>query len=92
MFGQPAQPATERTIVFVDRDDTGTRGAVEGAVGEDEAEGGQGFDQAAGLKLEDFGCDSAAVEAEDAWEGEVDGFWRCGGHSGYRCATSGWFG
>jgi hypothetical protein len=65
VFGQPAQPSAERTIVFVDGGDTWTWGAVEGAVCEDEAEGWEGFDQASGLELEDFGCDAAAVEAED---------------------------
>lgn len=85
MFGEPAQPAAERAVVFVDGDDARAWGAVEGAVGEDEAEGGEGFYQAAGLELEDFCCYAAAVEAEDSGEGEVGWVGWCVCHCGCGC-------
>lgn len=66
MLRQPAQPAPEGTAVFVDGDDAGAGRAVEGSVGEDEAEGGEGFDEGAGLGAEDIAVDAAAVETEYA--------------------------
>ena len=56
---------------MVDGDDAGAGVAEEGAVGEDEAEGGEVFDEGAGLRAEDVARYAAAVEAEDA--GEVEG-------------------
>jgi len=67
----------------------GPGGAVEGAVGEDEAEGGEGFYQAAGLELEDFCCYAAAVEAEDSGEGEVGWVGWCVCHCGCGCGCVG---
>jgi hypothetical protein len=79
VFGEPAQPAAEGAPVFVDGDYAWPGGAVEGGVGEDEAEGGEVFDEGAGLGAEDFAGYAAAVQAEDAWvvEGWVCGWW-CG--------------
>lgn len=75
--GNPPQPAAEGTPGFVDGDDSWAGRAEEGAVGEDEAEGGEGFYEAAGLRAEDFAVDAAAVQAEEA--GVVEG-WVGGGH------------
>lgn len=65
MLGQPAQPAPKGRAVLVDGDDAWPGVAEEGPVGEDEAEGGEVFDEGAGLQAEDFGGGAAAVEAED---------------------------
>jgi len=84
VLGEPAQPAAERSPVFVDGDDAWAWGAVEGPVGEYEAEGWEVFDQGAGLGAEDVAVDAAAVEAEDA--GVMEGWvWGC-----FCCRCHGW--
>jgi hypothetical protein len=91
VFGEPAQPAAEGAPVFVDGDYAWAGGAVEGCVGEDEAEGGEVFDEGAGLGAEDFAGYAAAVQAEDAWV--VEGWvwsWRCGS-SGVSYPGVSWF-
>lgn len=71
VLGQPAQPAPEGRVGSVDGDDVGVRWAEEGSVGPDEPEGAREvFYQRAGLRGEDGGVDAAAVEAEEAGEGE----------------------
>lgn len=82
MFGQPTQPAAKGPAVLVDGDDSGTRVAEEGPVGEDEAEVGEVLDEGAGLGAEDFARDAAAVEAEDAGFVEVVVVGGCAGGRG----------
>lgn len=73
MFGQPTQPAAKGPTVLVDGDDAGAGVAEKGPVGEDEAEVREVLDEGAGLGTEDFACDAAAVEAENAWFVELVG-------------------
>lgn len=73
MLRAETQPAAERPVVFVDGDDARAGVTEEGGVGEDQAEGGEEPREGAALGLEDFFVGAAAVEAEDAGEGERGG-------------------
>ena len=70
---QPSEPASEWSPVAVHRIDTNAFITQERCVGEDETEAIDELwmrEEGAKLGFEDEAVDAAAVEAEDAWEGE----------------------